>query len=180
MATFYVKNALFPDNSQLFIIDLMQVVTLRGEANTSFWPHRRGEHYWKFVIYTSGLDISGNSLGPFWVGEITDEDTIDELINNKVKEISGLIDWRRSPVYDGLLTAQEDRYPPKITYMYPLNGAVNVPISSRIVIRLVDLPPATGVDFGSVTLSVNGLTIIPEITGNPFDCTVSYKPLSGA
>lgn len=179
MATFYVTHHLYPDNPHLFVVDLMEIHTLRGEPRTDFWQDRRGEKYWKFVIYTSGLDSSGNRLPPLWVGEIDDEETINDLINSKVKEISELIDWSKSPNYIEELTAQEDRFPPKITYMYPSNGQVNVPISSRIVIRLVDQIPGTGVDFSTVTLSINGLSVTPQITGNPFDCVVSYSPLVG-
>lgn len=179
MATLYVTHHLYPDNPHLFIVDLKQIVKLRGEPNTDHSRNRRGEHFWEIIIYTSGLDSSGDRLGPYWLDVVGSESTVDEFINNKIKEICADIDWTKHPALDEDLEAKVDRYPPTVYWQYPEDGATDVPVDSRIIIMLRDEVPAKGIDFSTVTLTVDGFSITPEITGNPFDCTVSYRPLIG-
>lgn len=177
MATVYLTHHLYPDNPHLFIVDLKKVVKLRGEPNTNYSRDRRGEHFWEIVIYTSGLDSSGERLGPYWLDVIGTEESVDDFINDKINEICSEIDWTKHPLIEEDMEAKVDRYPPKIYWQYPEDGDVNVPIDSRISITLRDVVPAKGIDFSTITLSVDGFNVTPEITGNPYNCTVSYKPL---
>lgn len=179
MATVYVTHNLYPDNAHLFIVDLKQIVKLKGEPNTSFSRDRRGEHFWELIIYTSGLNSSGERLGPYWLDVVGSESTLDEFINNKIKEICEEIDWTKHPGLVDDLEEMVDRFPPMVYWQYPESGATNVPISSRIIFMLKDKLPAKGVDFSTVTLTVDGFLVTPDITGNPFNCTVSYKPVVG-
>lgn len=179
MATVYVTHNLYPDNPHLFIVDLKQIVKLKGEPNTDFSRNRRGEHFWELIIYTSGLDVAGDRLGPYWLDVIGSETTVDEFINDKINEICTEIDWTRHPAIDDALEAKVDRFPPMLYWQYPESGATNVPIDSRIIFMLKDELPAKGIDFSTITLTVDGFPVTPDITGNPFNCTVSYRPIVG-
>jgi hypothetical protein len=181
LTTFFVNHHLYPDNPHFFVVDVKKVIKLKGEPGTAFSQHRRGEQFWEIVIYTSGLDSSEALLGPYWLDVIGSEEDVDELINNKIKDICDLIDWSVPVNYNitDTLTAAEDRYGPVVYSTYPANGQTGVPIDSKIIIRLRDLLPATGVDISSIILTVDGFTVTPETSGNIYDCVVSYKPIVG-
>ncbi len=179
MATVYVTHPLYPDNPHLFIVDLKQIVKLKGEANTSFSRNRRGEHFWEFIIYTSGLNSAGERLGTYWADVVGSEATVDELLKEKIKEICAEIDWTKRPGLDEDLEAGVDRFSPRVYWQYPESGDTNVPIDSRIILMLKDELPAKGIDFSTITMTVDGFSVTPDITGNPFNCTVSYRPIVG-
>jgi len=179
MTTFYLKHHLYPDNPQLFVVDAKQIIKLVGESNTAFWQNRRGEPYWEIVIYTSGVDSSGDSLGPYWIDTIGTEQTIHELINGRVNSICQEIDWSKSAAYEDDFEEQEDRYAPVIDWSYPSNGQIDVPIAATIIIRLKDFLPAKGIDINTLVFKVNGYTVLPTVTGNKYDYTLSYKPQIG-
>jgi hypothetical protein len=179
MATLYLTNHLYPDNPQLIIIDVQQVVKFSGEPNTSFWQAKRGEHYWEIVIYTSGVDSSGELLGPYWIDIIETEQTVHELINDKIDEISSKIDWSKAADQEVEFLAQSDRYAPVVHWTYPSDGQVNVPIDSTIIVRLRDILPAKGIDINTLIFKVDGYTLNPSVTGNKYDYVLSYKPLVG-
>lgn len=179
MATLYITNHLYPDNPQLFVIDFKQVVKLRGEPNTSFAYDRRGERYWEAVIYTSGLDSNGDSLGPYWVHEIGSESTLNELIQSKINEVAQEIDWSKSALIDEEFQAKADRYSPVIYWTYPSDEQTNVPIDSTIIVRIKDLPPAKGIDISTLSFKVGGYSVSPEVSGNKYDYTLSYRPQVG-
>jgi len=179
MATFYAKHQLYPDNPQLFIVDATQIIKFIGEPNTQFSTDRRGEMYWEIVIYTSAVDSSGEALGPYWVDVIGSEQTIHDLISDKVNEICGAIDWAKSIAFEEEFQAQSDRYAPAIVWTYPSDGQLDVPIDSTIVIRIRDLPPAKGIDISTLVFTVGGYTLNPTINGNKYDYVISYKPQIG-
>lgn len=179
MATSYVTHHLYPDNPHLFIVDLKQIVKLRGEPNTEFSRNRRGEKFWELIIYTSGLDSSGDRLGPYWLDVLGSEQDVNEFLENKIEDICSKIDWTKNPAFDEDSVAKVDRYPPRISWQYPESGETNVPIGSKIILELKEDVPAKGIDFSTITMTVDGFSITPTITGNPFSCTVSYRPLVG-
>lgn len=180
MSTFFVTHHLYPENPQFFLVDVKQVVKFTGEPRTSFWQPRRGEHFWEIAIYTSGIDSNRNSLGPYWLDVTTTEESIDELINNKIKDICNLIDWTKSArSEEDIFTEQQDTTPPIVYSCYPENSQVDVPIDSRIIIRLRDLLPAQGIDLSSIKMYINDMEIVPEVSGHRYDCVVSYKPMIG-
>ncbi len=179
MATSYLTNHLYPDNPHLLIVDLKQVVKRRGEPNTDFNQDNSGEHFWEVTIYTSGLDSEGDRVGPFWVDVVGSETTVDELISEQIKAISNLIDWTKSPVAVGDLTAGTDTFSPFVYFQFPERDQVNVPIDTRIILRLREHLPAKGIDSSTVVMKVDGFTITPDIHGNPYDTIVSFRPKVG-
>lgn len=178
MATFYVTHHLYPDNPQMFVVDVQQIVKLSGEAGTAFSYRGRTEHFWEIIIYTSGKNSSDERLGPYWLDMVGSAETVNELINNKINDICSIIDWSKSWAYeDGYAaTISEDRYPPVVHWQYPSAGQVDVPIDSNIVVRLRDVPPAKGIDISTLTMKVDGFDVVPDVYGNPFDYTLSFKP----
>jgi len=176
MATVFVTHHLYPDNPAVFVVDIQKVVTKRGERNTAFSANNRGEQFWKAVIYTSGLDSSEVALGPYWVDLIGTEQTFNDLINDKIEEICGLVDWSKSLAIDEDLQQQIDTYPPVVYWQYPTAGQVDVPIDSVISMRLRDLPPAKGIDISTLIFKVDGFTLNPTVTGNKYDYVLNYKP----
>lgn len=176
MATFYVTHHLQPDNPHLFVVDVQQIVKMKGETNTSYWQNVRGEPYWEVIIYTSGLDSSGEGLGPYWIDVLGSEQSVNEVINNKVEDICRDIDWSKSHFIDEDLQEKADRYSPVIHWQYPSPGQVDVPIDSRIIVRLRDVLPAKGIDISTLSFKVGGFTINPDVSGNPYDYVVSYRP----
>lgn len=176
MATVFVTEHLYPDNPQIFVIDVQPIVKMRGEANTAFHRNKRGEKYWEIVIHTSGLDSEGNSLGPFWLDVYSSEQTLNELISNKINEICNLIDWSKSTLSEEDFQQQADEYPPVVYWQYPSSGQVDVPIDSIISVRLRDLLPAEGIDISTLVFKVDGFNVNPDISGNKYDYVLTYKP----
>lgn len=176
MATVVVAPSLYPDNPQIFVLDIQKTVTLRGEANTDFHRNNRGELFWKAIIHTSGVDSAGESLGPYWVDTYGSEQTFNELISNKITDICDLIDWTKSSISEDDFQQQTDANPPVVYWQYPAPGQVDVPIDSIISIRLRDLLPAKGIDISTLVLEVDGFVVNPDISGNKFDYVLEYKP----
>lgn len=179
MAVVYATHHLYPDNPQLFIIDVRQVIKLRGEANTVFWQHARAETFWEIQITTSALDSSGEELGGFWSDIIGTEQTVHDLVTNKIAEISAQIDWSKSIAFEEDFIAQVDRYAPIIYWQYPISDQEDIPIDTTIVIRIKDPLPSYGIDISTLVFKVDGFEVNPTIYGNKYDYTISYKPLVG-
>jgi hypothetical protein len=172
MAHFYVANSLYPDNPQLFTITIKQIVKLQGEPNTIFNKSHIAEEYWEICISTSGLNGSGAPISPIWIDVKDSESSIDELVTNNVSELCSQIDWSQSGQY----TLQQDRYAPYIIEQYPTPNQADVPIDSAIRFRIKEHLPGVGIDFNSIKLKVKDIEVSPQISGNPFDCVIAYKP----
>ena len=94
MASFYISHNKIQGNPQLFTITLNKVAHLGGEENPNFSPsYPSAERYWKVFIYTSGLDTSGDPVGPVVADYIGSSVDVNEFINNAINELCGLIDW---------------------------------------------------------------------------------------
>ena len=165
MAVYYVTHHLYPENAQAFLTDVQQIATAQSG----------GELLWHIVIYTSGLDSNGDSLGPYYLNEYSSIETLDELITDKIAEIGELIDWSRSWYATGY-TEGSDRVPPQIAWQYPTDGQTDVPIESVISIRLREILPSNGMDLNSVYMKVNDITVTPDVSGNKYDCLATFKP----
>ncbi|MCK5017456.1 MAG: hypothetical protein KAS32_10350, partial [Candidatus Peribacteraceae bacterium] len=94
-------------------------------------------------------------------------------------EICSKIDWTRSVAIEEDFQAESDRYAPIITWAYPSDGQVDVPIDSTIIVHLGDLPPAKGIDISTLIFKVNGYILNPTITGNKYSYVLSYHPQIG-
>lgn len=172
MATFYVTHHKFPDNPQLFTVNVSRIVKVEGEPNTDFSKSHLGEEFWEVYVATSGLDVEGKEIPPKWVDVKTTEVSIDELISNAVKYLCSLIDWTSG----GTISSGQDRFVPFIESKYPEDNQTNVPIQSTIRLSVLELLPGSGIDKNTISLKVKGVPVEPTITGNPYNYTISYSP----
>jgi hypothetical protein len=157
----------------LFTITLTKVASLGGEYNPNFTPSfPSAEEFWKVFIYTSGLDSSGDSLGPFVFDTIGGLSDVNAFVEDKVASICALIDWSQQGEFSPL----EDRSAPVIAEQFPSPGQTNVTIVSPVVIRVRDLLPGVGIDASTVQLKIDGYTVNPSVTGNKYDYTFVFVP----
>jgi hypothetical protein len=173
MATLYITHHKFPTNPQLFTIALHKVASLGGEDNPNFRPtFPSAEEYWKLFIYTSGKDSLGESLGPYVADVVGSATDVKEFTDNALAEMCDRIDWSQQ----GEFSPEVDSSAPVIVEQYPLPGQTGVSISSPVVIRVQDLLPGNGVDASTVQMSIDGLEVTPNVSGNKYDYTFSYSP----
>ena len=165
MSVLYVTHHLYPENPQVFMIDLKHIVTTDSY----------GELLWHLWINTSALNSSGDRLGPYHYNAYVSEDDLDSFIEGKVLDICNYIDWEKS-WYGGEYMEGSDTTPPKISWTFPEKDQEDVPIDSKIRIRAQDLLPSKGMDLSKVKMIINGIEITPDITGNKYDCVISFKP----
>lgn len=177
MATIYVTHHEYPDNPQSFVIDVTQIVKMTGESNNSIYYEGQGEEYWDVVIYTSGLDSNGDNIGPFWITDVGSSTELNDLIRSKIGDICQQIDWTKTSLSSETFDAGSDRNSPYITWTYPTDGQTDVPIDSRISVRIKDNLPSNGIDISTLTFKVNGMAVTPEVEGHKYDYTVSYRPI---
>jgi len=69
-----------------------------------------------------------------------------------------------------------DTTPPYTSGWNPAKGATKVPVNTNIVVHVKD--DGVGVDFSTITMTVQGNPVEPTITGKPSDYTVTYEPLT--
>lgn len=173
MASFYVTHHKFPSNPQLFTITLNKIAHMGGEDNPNFITnYPSAERYWKVFIYTSGLDTSGDSVGPLAADVIGSSQDVNEFIENRIEDFCALIDWSQQ----GTFSPEEDTSAPIIFEQFPNPGQEDVPISTPVVIRVRDPLPGNGIDISSAYMKINGITITPHVVGNKFDCTFTFTP----
>jgi len=70
--------------------------------------------------------------------------------------------------------ADEDKVPPYVDGENPARNAVNVSSNSNINCHVKD--DGIGVDINTIVMKVNGLIIIPNITGDPSDYYLEHDP----
>jgi len=172
MATFFVTHSKFPTNPKLFTVNIEQVVKRKGEPNTQFFYSNDGEEFWELYIAASAVDTVGVAVPPFWADVLASEATIDELVAEKVDAICALIDWTSS----GELVAEEDRYAPVLISASPVDGAVDVPIASKITVVLKELLPGSGMDIATLSFKIKGVPVTPMVTGHPYEYTLEFSP----
>ncbi len=56
----------------------------------------------------------------------------------------------------------------------PAKGATGVAVDSSIVVHVLD--DGSGVDVDTISMTVNGVSVTPTITGSPADYTLTYDP----
>lgn len=173
MANFYVAHHKFPSNPQFFTASIRKVAGFRPEQNPNFKPkYAIAEPFWKVFIYTTGIDSSGNAVGPIITDVVGSEDTVTALMETKLAELCDLIDWSQQ----GEFTPQVDSAAPVIVEQFPTVGQAVVPINSPVVLRVQDLLPAVGIDSSTVLMSIGGLSVTPNVVGNKYDYTFSFSP----
>lgn len=173
MANFYITHHKFTSNPQLFTVTLHKVASLGGEENLNFIPtYPSAEEYWKLFIYTTGLDSSGNSVGPVVAGLTLGEVDFDEFVENAIADLCNQIDWSQQ----GQFTPEIDSNAPIIIEQYPTPSQIGVPINRPIVIRVQDPLAADGMDISTVVMKINGISINPSVVGNKYDSTFTFRP----
>lgn len=173
MANTYVTHHKYPSNPQLFTVALHKVASLQGEDNPNFTPtFPSAEEYWKLFIYTSGKDASGDSVGPIVADVIGGKADVQAFVDQAFADLCVQIDWSQQ----GEFTPEVDSAAPVVVEQYPLPGQNSVSISSPIVLRVKDLLPGTGIDASTVSMTVDGLSVAPNVTGNKYDYTFSFSP----
>jgi len=174
MANFYVTHHLFPSNPQLFTIAIHKVAGFQPEQNPNFKPtYAVAERFWKIFVHTSGLDSLGESVGPVVADVVGSSTTIKEFVDATVANLCGQIDWSQQ----GQFSVQIDSQAPIIIEQFPRPSQTNVPISSPVVLRVQDPLPGDGIDVSTVTLKIDGLSVVPVAVGNKFDTTFSFSPI---
>ena len=77
--------------------------------------------------------------------------------------------------YGGIGVMTEDVFPPIVTGHNPARNATEVPIDTNIIVSVGD--NEAGVNIDSIVMTVEGITIVPSITGTPAEYVLSYNPL---
>ncbi len=173
MANVYITHHKFPSNPQLFTVNLHKIASLAGEDNPNFKPSfPQAERYWKLFVLTTGLDSSGEAVGPIVADVFGGEADVSEFVDGAIADLCALIDWSQQ----GEFTPEVDSAAPVIMEQYPLSGQTNVSINTPVVIRAQDLLPGTGIDVSTVSMSIDGLSVSPSVTGNKYDSTFSFSP----
>ncbi len=174
MANLWITHHKYPSNPQLFAVSLHKVAGIGvDEANPNFKPnYRRAERTWKIFIYTSGLDVNGDPVQPIVAGVFGELEDVNALIQSKIAELCGRIDWSQQGTY----SPEEDTDAPYVSEQYPTQGQIDVSITSPIVIRVKEPLPGTGIDLSTVVMTVDGYTVTPNVTGNKYDYTFTFSP----
>lgn len=173
MASVYITHRKYPKNPQLFTVNLHKVAGIAPEANPNFTPSFGvGERFWKLFIYTSGLDASGDLVGPIVADVIATEDTVDDFVSAKIAELCDLIDWSQQ----GQFSPESDAAAPVVVEQYPQAGQAGVSITSPVMIRVQDIAPAVGVDPSTVSLTIDGYDVAPHVSGNKYDQVFTFSP----
>jgi hypothetical protein len=172
MANFYVTHHKYPDNPQLFTVNISLIVKRTGEPGTIFPYGRRGEKFWEIYIGSSGVDENGDSVPPFWADIVTTETDIDELVAQKIKLICDEIDWTKQGTY----VEGSDSSEPYLEEQYPSNGQTNVPILSTIKLVLKEPLPGSGMNISSMYMKVNGVDVNPSVYGHPYKYEIFFSP----
>lgn len=71
-------------------------------------------------------------------------------------------------------TAQADTTPPYVSWRDPAPGETGVAVDANIMIQIAD--DADGVDLAALNMIVDGVKVIPSITGNPASYTLTHNP----
>lgn len=172
MANFHVTHHRYPDNPHLFTVNIDLVIKRTPEPGTIFRHGTRGEEFWEIYIATSGLDSNGDEVPPFWADVITTEESIDDLVAEKVKGLCALIDWTRA----GDFSYGPDNRGPYLEDQYPASGELSVPITSTIKLTVKEPLPGSGLDVSTMYMKVNGVSITPTVHGHPYNYVISYSP----
>lgn len=172
MANFYVTHHKFPDNPQLFTVNIDLVIKRTPEPGTIFSYGTRGEEFWELYVATSGLDSNGEEIPPFWADVITTESLIDDLVAEQVKSLCNLIDWTQQGDY----VVGTDNRGPYLEEQYPAPDDMNVPITGTIRFVVKEPLPGSGIDIGTMYMKVNGVSVTPTVHGHPYKYEVSYSP----
>jgi len=157
MAQFLVRNSLNPGK----VVKLG--VTFKKVTDKS---RHDGEPIWVVEVATNEPHKNGGSINPFFLNLIT-LDKFDEEMKKAAAFISEQIDWG---------TLIDDKRSPYVDGVYPTTYEMD--IESAVEFDLKEALPAAGIDIDSITLTANGFDITNEveITGNPYNYNIKWRP----
>jgi len=183
MVVFYLRNSRNPDSKVVPVTVALSLDVLTPEntavrsdqvttATGSEYPNLidlEGEQSWIMVAATTELDAAGNKIAPEFVNLVT-TGTVHLEIEAALGRIGSQVDW-------GAILP-DTKAPRLVEITPPLDLTTNVPITSNIVVRLEEALPAAGIDLSTVSATLNGFDITPdlELRGNIFDLTMIFRP----
>lgn len=156
MAQFLIRNSLNPQKVVNCGITFEQITPKDYE----------GESIWVVELATDEPHITGGDIPPEFIN-LTSLDNLDEEIEKAVETISAKIDW--TPL-------ETDIRPPFVESCYPSSYETSIETILKIVLK--DVLPSAGIDISSITMTINdfGVTSELDITGDPYEYTLKWKP----
>jgi hypothetical protein len=160
VAYFHVRDSLNPYKVVKFSITLQQQTLKGGE----------GEPVWTAEINTPEPTISGGVMRSRYI-HLRSLDNLDQEIEKVTNEMCQEVDWE---------PRISDHRGPYVVYASPYQFQTDVNIDSGVEIRVKESLPSAGIDIGSIEAEVNGVDITSEleITGDPYEYTIKWKPSS--
>lgn len=157
MADYLLRNSLNPGKVVKCTITFRQIVN-KGES---------GEPVWLVEIGTLEPHKDGGSIPAVFIHYVY-SDNLDEAIRNSTSVIAEQVDWEIDVA---------DMRPPFVTYKYPIEAS-EADIHSDVIIDIVDILPAAGIDKDSIRITVNELDVSNEIDvfGDPFNYRIKWSP----
>ena len=113
---------------------------------------------------SEAMTISGLTTGQTYYFAIKSQ---DEVLN-----ISALSNVASAQAKETIVVS--DTTPPYTTGHNPADGATSIARDSNIIIHVKD--DGAGVDITTIVMKVNGVTVSPDITGDPDDYILTYDP----
>ncbi len=156
MAQFLVRNSLSPQKVIKCGITFEQLTPKDNE----------GEPIWVVEIATDEPHISGGDINPEFIN-LTSLDNLDEEVEKAVEAISAQVDW--TPL-------ESDLRAPLVESCYPSSYETDIESSIKIVLK--DLLPSAGIDIDSIQMTINDFDVTSEleVTGDPYEYTLKWKP----
>lgn len=156
MAEFFIRNTLNPNKVVKCDLTFRQVVPKDYE----------GEPIWIAELVTQEPHLNGGVIRPVYIN-LVDLDDLDSEVTEAVETISAQINW---------LPLDDDARAPIVTSYHPVGSSVS--IEDHVIINLEELFPAEGIDLSSLTMTINGFDVTPEliIEGDPYAYNVKWKP----
>ena len=155
MAEFIVRNSLNPYKAVKFGVTTRQVVP----------KENKGEALWVVEVATNEPTISGSVIPPVYINLRTLDD-LDKEVQSAAAIISSQIDW--SPLI-------EDSTPPFVVSASPEDGVVDIESSVEFIIK--DNLPSSGLDLGSIKMTVNGFDVTSELEffGDEYEQKIKWR-----
>jgi len=132
-------------------------------------------------VATIAMTVEGVAVTPVITGSPADytltydppgnlgySETVDVTVN--ACDLAG----NAMPAYSYSFTTEPDTVSPYITQRDPAPGQTGVAVDASIRLHVMD--DNIGVDISTITMTVDGVSVRPAISGTPSDYTLSYNP----
>lgn len=127
-----------------------------------------GELLYLMTFSTGALDILGQRI-PAIVFENITAPSIQDYIEQGLTQIASQIDWE---------LLEDDTFAPTVTQVVPSPNQEDIKIYSNVLVKVVDRFPTAGLDFSSLTFTVNDIDVTPEVNikGNETQALITWVP----